>query len=100
MPKNKEVLKSEFYCTCCGNRGIPIARKVGSQREPGHLKRLFCLYCQEETNHAEIKQNGKYTLSDFLEEFSLGRFVNGQKIAVMDLLSCGETKCLYNKSGK
>ena len=48
MPKNKEITTSEFYCTKCGKKGIPIARKLGSQREAGHLKRLYCPFCREE----------------------------------------------------
>ena len=100
MPKNKEILKSEFYCTHCGNRGIPIARKVSSQRESGHLKKLFCLHCQKETNHAEIKQNGKYTLENFLEEYKLGRFIEGEKLPIAELFSCKNINCLYNKHGK
>ena len=91
---------SEMYCTHCGKRGIDIPRKSGQQREAGHLKRLFCLYCQKETNHAEIRPFGSYTLDNFNEEFKLGRFVNGQKVPIADLLSCSKTTCEYNKSGK
>lgn len=98
--RKQECTTSEFYCTYCGKRGIPIARKAGQQREPGHLKRLFCLTCQKVTNHAEIRPFGNYTLDDFNEEFELGRFVDGQKIPVAELLSCSKTSCEYNKSGK
>ena len=41
MPKNQKVTTSEFYCTKCGSRGIPIARRAGKQREAGHLKKLY-----------------------------------------------------------
>ena len=100
MPKNKEISKSEFYCTYCAHRGIPIARRVNQQREPGHLKKLFCLHCQKETNHAEIRPFGKYTLEDFLEEYELGRFIDGKRVAVADLTSCKHTNCAFNKHGK
>lgn len=100
MPKNKEITKSEFYCTECGKRGIPIARRIGQQREPGHLKKLFCLTCQKETNHAEIRPFGAYDYEDFKEEFELGRFVNGQRVSVAELMSCTKTNCKYNKDGK
>ena len=70
---------SDFYCTCCGHKGIPVWRKNGQAREPGHLKKMFCLYCQKETNMVEIKQNGKYTLEDFLYEYNGGNFINGQR---------------------
>ncbi len=70
---------SDFYCTECGNKGIPIIRS-NKAREPGHLKKLYCLYCNKDTNMIEIKQNGKYTLEDFLIEFNNGNFLNGERI--------------------
>ena len=79
MP-NQKTTTSEFYCTKCGRRGIPIARKVGKQREAGHLKKLYCPFCREEVNHAEIRPFGEYNYEDFKLEFDLGRFVNGNKI--------------------
>lgn len=100
MPKNKEITKSEFYCTECGKRGIPIARRAGQQREAGHLKRLYCLHCKKETNHAEIRPFGAYNYEDFKKEFDLGRFVNGQKTPVSELISCTKTDCKYNVDGR
>ena len=91
---------SEFYCTQCGNRGIPIIRKKGHQREEGHLKRIYCLYCKQVTNHAEIRPFGNYTLENFKEEFELGRFVNGKKVPIINLINCDRTNCKYNKHGK
>lgn len=99
MRKTKFII-SDFYCTQCGERGIEIPRKVNKQKEPGHLKKIYCLKCKKETNHVEIKQIGKYTLEDFKEEFNLGRFVNGNRIPVSELLSCEKENCKYNKSGK
>lgn len=100
MPKNQTVLKSEFYCTKCGNRGIPIARRAGQRREAGHLKRLFCLHCQKEINHVEIRPFGTYRYEDFKEEFELGRFYDGLRIPVGDLITCSNSECQYNKSGR
>ena len=71
---------SDFYCTSCGHKGIPCFRIAGREREPGHLKRLFCLYCQEERNMVEIRQSGKYTLEDFELEFTYGNFVDGERV--------------------
>ncbi len=34
---------SEMYCTECGKSGIEIPRKVGKEREAGHLKSLYCI---------------------------------------------------------
>lgn len=100
MSKNKCSITSEFYCTECGNKGIPIARKAGQHKEPGHLKKLYCLHCQKETNHAEIRPYGSYNYEDFEEEFRLGRFFEGKKIHVMNLMSCSKNDCVCNKNGK
>ena len=35
---------------------------------------MFCLNCQEETNHVEIRPFGQYQYPDFKEEYDLGRF--------------------------
>lgn len=99
MP-NHRIFTADFYCVKCGNKGIPIARKTCSQREPGHLKKLYCPYCKAEVNHVEIRPNGSYTYEDFLREFHLGRFIDDQRVPVSDLLGCNRTTCEYNVSGK
>lgn len=73
---------SDFYCTCCGNKGIPIIRS-GAKRELGHLKKLFCLTCQKEVNHVEIRPRTKYTLEDFYLEYDNENF-NEQGIRKME----------------
>lgn len=67
-------LDNDFYCVKCGNKGIPIARKKGQEREAGHLKKLYCLKCKEETNHVECKPFSHYEYTDFLDEFENGNF--------------------------
>ena len=69
MAKNKSFTTSDFYCTRCGRQGIPIARRLGAEREAGHLKRLYCLYCREEVNHVECKPFSYYTREDFFIEY-------------------------------
>ena len=63
---------SDFYCTECGQKGINIARKNGQQREPGHLKKLYCIHCKKETNHVEVRPYGEYNYEDFELEYKLG----------------------------
>lgn len=70
----RNLTLSDFYCTCCGNKGLPVFRTTGKERESGHLKKLFCLNCQKEVNMIEIKPNGKYTLDDFWLEFNYHNF--------------------------
>ena len=79
MRKSKDIRLqslSNFYCTCCGNKGIPIFRVSGQEREPGHLKKLYCLFCQQEVNMVEVKPTGKYSLENFLIEYENGNFDN------------------------
>ena len=83
MRRSKDVrlqYLSDFYCTKCGHKGIPIIRNNGKAKEPGHLKKLYCLYCNSEQNMVEIKQKGSYTLEDFLIEFENGNFKDGERI--------------------
>lgn len=69
-PENESI----FYCVNCGNKGIPIMRSRGDEREAGHLKRLFCLKCQEEWNHVECKPFSHYDHEDFLLEKEYNNF--------------------------
>lgn len=100
MAKNQKIYTSDFYCTYCGQKGLPIVRKTGQDREAGHLKKLYCFICNKETNHAEVRPFGNYTKEDFETEFSLGRFVDGQKFPIAELLGCSKGDCLYNINGK
>jgi len=75
----KLIIGEEFYCCKCGNRGIPIVRVIGRKRSAGHLKKLWCLKCQEEVNHAECIPGSKYTKEDFQIEFKYGNFDENQQ---------------------
>lgn len=89
----KFSLESEFFCVKCGNKGIPIMRKKGAEREAGHLKRLYCLTCKKEWNHAECRPNTKYTYNEFLIEFQNNNFdEEGNRV-----FPYGEFKKIMNK---
>ena len=94
------ISQSRFFCTKCGKEGIPIMRPKGQMREPGHLKKLYCMNCGEYVNHAEVREIGGYTEEDFRQEFELGRFQNGQRVENKNLLQCSNTTCQYNINGK
>lgn len=67
--------ESDFYCTKCGQFTYSIRRLKGQEREPGHLKRLWCPFCNEEHNCVEIRSSAYgYTTDDFNMEFSIGNF--------------------------
>ena len=91
---------SEFYCTKCGNKGIDLPRKKGQLREAGHLKKIWCPHCIEETNHAEVKEWTSYDKEQFLYEFNLGRFVDGVRVEEGQLILCSNSKCEYNVNNK
>lgn len=65
---------SVFYCTKCGQKGMPVLRRKGAEREAGHLKKLYCLNCKQEVNHVETKEWTKYDHDCFLLEFEYGNF--------------------------
>ena len=100
MAKTYQMTQSRFFCTRCGQEGIPIYRKKGQQRGGGHLKKLYCLSCGEEVNHAEICEVGEYNIDIFKQEYDLGRFVNGNRVAIKDLLDCSCSNCPFNVNGK
>ena len=105
MPKNSRTISSDFYCSQCGNKGIPIQRRIGSAREAGHLKKLFCLNCHKETNHVECKEGSKYTYEDFLFEFNNKNFsAEGNRVRTYNQLkemvrNEKETVCNDRNSG-
>ena len=69
------ITVSNMYCTQCGKKNIPIPRKKGKEREPGHLKQMYCIHCKKKTNMVEVKEFGSgYTVSDFNLEFQLHNF--------------------------
>ena len=83
----KNIIFSQFYCTHCGKKGIDIPRKKGDAREDGHLKVLYCLFCNDYTNHVECKPNTPYSFEDFKIEFEYGNFTeDGQRIYTLKQL--------------
>ena len=100
MGKTYQTTQSKFFCVECANEGIPVQRKKGQERERGHLKKLYCLHCGKEVNHAEVRERGGYTEEDFFQEFNLGRFVNGNRVPINELLSCSCENCSFNVDGK
>lgn len=70
-----KMTTSDMYCTQCGEKGIPVQRPVGKEREPGHLKKMYCINCKRAVNMVEVRSFGsKYTYEDFKMEFENGNF--------------------------
>ena len=66
-------IEHNFYCIKCGNRGIPLQRRKSLTKEKFHRKKLYCIYCKEEVNHAEVKND--YEVQEFKEAFINGYFL-------------------------
>ena len=96
----KKMTPSRFFCTNCGMEGLPIMRPKGNRREKGHLKKLYCLHCKKEVNHMEIRNIDINGVEQFKQEYNLGRFVNGNRIEIKDLLDCSCNSCPFNVNGK
>ena len=72
---------SEFYCTSCGMKGFSVVRCKNKLRNPGHLKRLYCIKCNKVINHVECNSISEYDYDFFMEEYSSGNFdKDGQRI--------------------
>ena len=84
-----------MYCTQCGRKNIPIPRNKGRERELGHLKRLYCIYCKKRTNMVEVKGFSNYTYEDFLLEFNYHNFDKKGKRK----LSLGDFRTHLNNGG-
>jgi len=47
--KNVKLVSEVYICPDCGYR-FTVQRKVGERRSINHLKKLYCLNCNEEKN--------------------------------------------------
>ena len=66
---------SKMYCTQCGQEGVSICRRPNQSREPGHLKKLYCIHCKKEINHVEIRSIfSDYNYEDFQLEMKYNNF--------------------------
>lgn len=78
---------SDFYCTQCGKKTFSLPRQASAQREPGHLKNLYCIFCKQTNNCVEIRPFSKYTIDDFLFELEQKNFtIEGQRLIPYDKL--------------
>ncbi len=67
-------------------------------REPGHLKKLFCINCHEEVNHVECVSSSKYTVEDFIEEFeNLNFAIDGTRVLLYLNGNAKEMRCFKKK---
>ena len=70
--REKTDLYSEFWCIRCGKKGIPVRRKRSGIREKGHRKKLYCIYCRQQVNHVETRNEEE--ARQFREDFGNGKY--------------------------
>ena len=68
MAGGKATHTADFYCTKCGKKGMPLARRKSNVKEKGHMKKLWCLHCKEEVNHVEIRPFD-YNYEEIMEKY-------------------------------
>lgn len=87
MRSGKIATDHFFFCTRCGCKGIPVCREKRHLKEAGHLKVLYCLNCNVETNHVECIPGSKYSVADFRLEYQSDNFTeNGvRKMSISEL---------------
>lgn len=72
-----KLTKHRFYCTKCGNEGLPVWRMPSTERGKGHLKKLYCIHCREEVNHYECYDDKD--IEKFYRKFENGDFTEKAK---------------------
>ena len=91
--KNKE--HHDFYCLKCGNKGIPLMRARGREREKFHRKKLYCIHCKEEVNHMELRTDEE--VFAFKEAFEAGVFIDEAQESVDYIRAEKEWKNSFRK---
>ena len=74
---NINFASHDFYCINCGGKAMTLMRKMGSQREKFHRKRLYCPWCGKEINCVEIRNLDEK--DEFEMSYERGDFINEAK---------------------
>ena len=82
----KKTIESHLYCMACGREGIPIQRKMSSQKEKFHRKKMYCPWCKQTLNFVQIRTNEE--LQEFMEKFEAGEFEEEAKTSLEASKSC------------
>ena len=91
----KSEKSHDFYCINCGNKGIPLIRKVGFQRNKFHRKKLYCIYCKTEVNHVECRNQDE--IDQFLKDFQDGVYKDEAKESLSYIEEETLHECLKQK---
>ena len=61
--KRQKYNISYFICCECGNC-MPLPRKCSRRRERGHIKSLFCVYCNDIVATKEVRKGDIFVKAD------------------------------------
>ena len=70
MARASKTILHHFYCSKCGNRGIDLQRKTCKDKGKFHKKKLWCIYCKDEINHIECRNEAE--IIKFKQDFKEG----------------------------
>lgn len=50
----RESVPAEAICRVCGQRNV-FTRKASKRKKRGHIKHMWCISCEEVTDHVEVE---------------------------------------------
>ena len=59
----KHYTISYFICSKCG-KSLPLPRNRSLKRKKGHIKTLYCVFCNKETDTLETRDGDYVTYSN------------------------------------
>ena len=76
-----------FWCINCGQRGLPVQRRVSHNHSKHHRKKLWCPNCKMEINHVECRNDDE--IYEFKENFKNGVYIDEAKESMDTLRGSG-----------
>ena len=61
--KRQKYNISYFICPECGS-SMPLPRKKSRRRDKGHVKDLYCVFCNKVVKTTEVRQGDAYVTLD------------------------------------
>ena len=77
----------DFYCVNCGRKALSLPRNRGYRHSTFHRKRLYCVFCKQEVNMVECKD--EFETRDFLDVFEQGYFKEEAKESLSHCMKGG-----------
>ena len=78
MKGKHKYVYSTMICKKCLST-FPIPRGLGSQREKGHTKTMYCPMCKEEADFCEIRYKDAYKTLDGIWIFPIEKIIGTEE---------------------